>query len=237
MKSSTCGLMLVAGLAMGSPHASDEADAVKKAWFSTPITVSATGDASIGRVEGVSGKLAEVVSGALAKRRYLPAVTDGEAVSAESRLSGVLVLTPRGDSYGVAFEDLSLAPGMKHIDPPRFPGRMFEQRQSGYVELRVSIAPDGKVTKVDTVASSDEEFERAAREPLRKARFDPVKVRGLSTGTENSILVLFRFEQSPPPAYQPVCTHDSRQPGVEGGSSCLPVIEVTATKRSGQRIR
>lgn len=237
MKSSTCGLMLVAGLAMGSPHASDEADAVKKAWFSTPITVSATGDASIGSVEGVSGKLAEVASGALAKRRYLPAVADGEAVSAESRLSDALVLTPRGDSYGVAFEDLSLAPGVKHIDPPRYPRRMLEQGRSGYVELRLSIAPDGKVTEVDTVASSDEEFERAAKEPIRKARFDPVKIDGLSADTENSILVLFRFDQTPPPAYQPVCSHDGRQPRVEGGTSCLPIIEVTATKRSGQRIR
>lgn len=222
--------LLAACLVAMSVNAAEHADGPQYAWIGAPIEVSATGEASIGLVDGVRKDASASVAAALERRRYLPAERDGRAVSALSWLSAKLVLAPSGEGFAVTVEDVRLGPRIQRILPPRFPSAMVRKRKSGYVELRLAISEEGAIARIETIAASDPAFDAAAREAIRKARFEAIRMEGKPVATDVSALVLFRYEEEPVPAYEAVCTVDPTQPRAEGQDGCMPTIEVTAQR-------
>jgi TonB family protein len=203
---------------------------VRHAWISAPIEVSANGEPTIGRVEGIDEKASARVADFLARRRYLPAERDGGPVSASAQLTAKLVLTPSEDSYAATLEDLHVGPRVERLVPPRYPSAMLQKRKSGYVELRLAVSENGAIAQMETVATSDKAFDSAAREALRKTRFEPIRIEGAPVATDVSALVLFRLEREPVPSYAPACAIDRRQPRSEGQNGCMSTIEVTAQR-------
>ena len=200
-------------------------------WIHAPVKVSAVGNATIGTLDGASGALEAYVRSELAKRRFIPAMIDGQAREAESLLTVLVSVKPRGDDYDVRIEQAYLSPGTKRVRPPRYPARMFESHKTGYSEIRVAIAPDGNVERIVSASATEPAFEQSARDALRDARFEPVRVDGKPISSEASVQFFFKIEREPLPDFKPSCRVDIRQPIIEGQNGCIAPIEVSASRR------
>jgi TonB family protein len=227
---------MVGGASAGQPPTSP-----RRTFIEAPVSVSANGTATIGKLEGIDGAVAQKVLRELGKLRFKPAIVDGAPVAAETALSAMLVLQPREGLTEMALDEVYAGPLWLNPEIPIFPIEMAQLERSGFAELRIAVAPDGSVEKLETVGASHTAFDRAARKVLRSARFKPVRVDGRAVATEVSIPFLFswfRGKGNTPYLPQFACTLDSRRPSVEGQDGCLPLIEVWgARERSSLRRR
>lgn len=203
----------------------------RSVWLHGPIKVSVDGKATIGALDGAKGALEAYVRNELAKRRFHPATIGGQAREAEAHVTAVVSLTPRGGDYDVEIEQAFVSPMVKQMPPPRYPRSMFESRKTGYAELRLAIAADGSVERIVSASATDPAFERAAREAVQGARFNPIRAAGQAVASETSVQAFFRIERDPFPDIKPSCAVDDRQPRIEGQNGCIAPIEVSASRR------
>lgn len=60
-----------------------------------------------------------------------------------------------------------------HRPTPDYPERMRRKRASGRVMLRAVLRPDGRVTDIEILETTDEAFNKASIEAARRIRFEP----------------------------------------------------------------
>lgn len=217
-------------------HALEQADVMHRR-FTAPITVSDTGQPTIGEISGAQGPLAEAVRSQLAALQYVPARREGAAVDHTTHLSGTAVLTPLPDGSFDMRVQAVLVPTMTASVAPRYPPGQLRRGNSGSVELILRVGADGRIDEVRTVASSHSDFDRAVREAARKWRFasrpgaDPVEVAmpvWFQVGTGASSIPGRRPQRLPVgevPQFQ--CEMDPGRAHVAGQSGCLDRIEIT----------
>lgn len=204
----------------------------RQLWVNAPITVDAEGRASIGKIDGAQGPLAQAAHEQLIKARYLPARRNGVAVASSTHLTATMVLTPvEGDKYSIGLGAITLAPLSMKIAPPSYPVEMVRRGRSGFVELRLRIGIDGKVTVLRTVAASDAAFEKVAVESVEHWLFVPQTVEGVPTDFEVSQSFWFsgeskrrRAEFEGLPTF--LCDMNESSPRWEKQVGCLNRMEI-----------
>lgn len=217
-------LMSLCLAACASVSAQEPADAMQRP-FSAPVTISASGEGTIGDITGIKGQLADAVRAQLATLRYVPAQRDGVAVDRATHVSGSAVLTPMPDgTFDMHLQDIALAPRVATATPPTYPSGQLRQGRDGSVELVAQVGPDGRIKGVRTVASSGSDFEKAVRQALRGWRFEP---RAGADDVEVAIPVWFHVGvEAVRPKFE--CAMDPRRAHFAGQNGCLDLVEVTA---------
>ena len=203
--------------------AQEAADTMQRP-FSAPVTVSATGKATIGELSGVQGQLAEAVRSQLVVLQYVPARRDGVAVDRATHVAGSAVLTPLPDgTFDMRLQGVTLAPKLAALNPPRYPSGQMRHGKDGSVEVAVLVGADGRIKGTRTIASSGGDFEKAVRQAMRQWRFEP------NAGAEDvevTIPVWFYVgDNAGLPQFQ--CELDPRRAHVAGQSGCLDRLEIT----------
>lgn len=203
-----------------------------QAVFAAPVTVLDNGQIEAGDVSGVKGALAEAVRAQLRAIQAVPAKRGEVAVKAEMVVQGRAVLIPTDSGqYSLSLDALAILPPNAVADramPPRYPVEMFTRDQAGHVELEVRVDAAGRLNHMRTVSSSHPAFEKAVRAALGDWKFRPSS--GIATF---AVPVVFRLEEqqrpSVPPKFECVLPHG--QAHIVGQSGCVPLIEVTASRR------
>ncbi len=78
--------------------------------------------------------------------------------------------------------------------PPAFPPEAARKRQSGWVEVRISVGPQGNVTGADVVrAQPSRVFDRAALAAVRQWRFDPALRNGQPIASQRTQRIEFKL--------------------------------------------
>lgn len=213
-------------LAASTFACAQEAVEVMQRPFSAPVTVSATGKATIGELSGVQGQLAEAVRSQLAVLQYVPARRDGVAVDRTTHVTGSAVLAPLADgTFDMRLHGVTLAPKLATVTPPRYPPGRVRSGDDGSVEVAVLVGADGRIKGTRTVASSGGDFEKALRQAMRQWRFEP------NPGAEDvevTIPVWFHVgDNAGPPQFQ--CELDPRRAHVAGQSGCVDRLEITGS--------
>lgn len=199
--------------------------------FSAPVTVAATGEASVGELSGINGKMEQAVRAQLETLRFVPARRGGVAVPAAAYLRGSAVLTPAaGGTFDLHLAGLALAPRLaEEISPPIYPPTQSRAGNSGTVELALRVGANGRIKDVRTVASSDPAFDKAVRQALRRWHFQPVAG---ADDAEVRVPVWFHIGNQPPsdpPRFE--CALDPAEPSFAGQDGCVDRIEVMAINR------
>ena len=208
--------------------AQDDAASMRRP-FSAPVTVAATGEASVGELSGVNGKMEQAVRAQLATLRFVPARRGGVAVPAAAYLRGSAVLTPAaGDTFSLHLDDLALAPRLAaEISSPRYPSTQARAGKSGTVELVLRVGANGRIKDVRTVASSDPAFDKAMRQALRRWRFQPLA--GADDAEVRLPVWFYNYDIPPsdPPQFE--CALDPDEPSFAGQDGCMDRLEIVVS--------
>lgn len=78
---------------------------------------------------------------------------------------------------------------------PRYPRELLNRRVEGFVVARIVVWADGSVGPGELVSSSDEAFTIAAREALRRARFEPGRLDDRAVASRVTVKLSFRLAQ------------------------------------------
>ncbi len=78
--------------------------------------------------------------------------------------------------------------------PPAFPPEAVRKRQSGWVEVRITVGPQGAVTNAEVVrAQPSRVFDRAALEAVRQWRFEPALRNGQPIAAQRTQRIEFKL--------------------------------------------
>lgn len=199
-------------------------------WVGAPITIDAEGRASVGRLVGAKGPLAEVARAQLSEASYVPASKDGEPVASRMYASAAIVLTLlSGGDYAVKVENIAVAPVLRIASPPLYPIESARRGQSGYVTLELTVGADGRVIRAVTVDATNALFSKAVLAVTSRWRFESSSVDASNFEYDATLPVWFQGNKSDkPPTF--VCRWDERRPRwkhqVEGG--CLDALIITS---------
>lgn len=229
-----CRSMLAAGVALTlamTVQSAEPSAAPAYAYFSAPVTISATGKAGIGEISGVQGALADAVRTHLARVDIVPARRDGVAVESRMLISGRAVLTPAdADDYALALDNLSVMPAAtatQLLTPPKFPVDMYARNREGSVELQLGVDEAGRITSIRTVASTDASFEKAVLSAAKSWTFKPS-----GETAQFSVPVSFRLAEKRKTTARPKfeCPLPAGQAYIAGQNGCISMIEVTGSR-------
>lgn len=197
--------------------------------FDGEVTVAASDDASIVRIDGVTGVLEQLVRAKLSETRWVPGMRDGKPIAATVPFSGHLVLAPAdNDDYMVKDMVVRVAPKTVRVVPPTFRPPVFKEGATGHAEMRLHLDPAGRVVAVETVSISSPSAEREVRDALRKWRFAPLP-EGLAT-MNIAVPIWFQVGTKPMPKAEFACARDPSLPAWPEQDGCLDLIEVTAVR-------
>ncbi len=78
--------------------------------------------------------------------------------------------------------------------PPAFPPEAVRKRQSGWVEVRITVSPQGAVTNAEVVrAQPSRVFDRAALDAVRQWRFEPALRNGQPIAAQRTQRIEFKL--------------------------------------------
>lgn len=89
----------------------------------------------------------------------------------------------------------SIDPRARRSFQPEYPGAMIRQGAGGWVKVRVTIGPDGRVAGIEKLSATDEAFWTATqRHALRAWRFRPATRDGVPVESSQVLTVRFRLD-------------------------------------------
>ena len=74
-----------------------------------------------------------------------------------------------------------------HRPEPLYPEKARRKRLKGRVNLQLVLRPDGRVTDIEVLESSDESFSQTSIEAAKKIRFEPALKGGCAVAQSNVV--------------------------------------------------
>lgn len=208
------------------------ADVPERFAFSAPVTVAADGSVQPGTIEGIQGRLAEVVGAALEDASFIPASRDGAPVASTMLVDGEAVLVPVGDGFELAIEGLETQPRLLKWRPADYTMELVRERKSGAIALLLQVGADGRVQDSAVTYGSNKKMTRAARLAVADWQFQPpVEGQGFEVGAA------FWFHGSwDDPAFLGLpdipCNVQPQAAHLPGEDGCLRISEATVSRAS-----
>lgn len=203
----------------------------KRLYFSADVTIDAAGIATVSRVSGAKGPLANALESQLEGRVYFPAREEGRLAESTTTIYATAVLTPVGDDdIAVSIEGVRLWPATPRLHPPHYPAEMARKGLGGVGVVAFSVGADGHPRNPHMLQVSDPRIEEQIMSAVKRWRFTPETIAGRPSSEEVAVPIWFRPEGdvSPPPdfACPPV---GARAYADENANGCMDRIEITFT--------
>lgn len=200
----------------------------RRGQFTGMAHVADDGRIRVESLGGVAGTLADAVRAQLEARRAIPAMRDGHAVATVAPVSGAVVLTPDGEHYAVALDDVGLQPAPARRTPLSYPVESMREERAGWVELDFALDADGAPVDVRVVHASHPSFAKATTRAFAAWRFATA---GAEPGRRYRFAASFETDSTKPtPAF--ACTVDAAYARLEGQPGCVDEVSV-----HGSRVR